>query len=123
MKLGISLRAFLISFLFCSFVFAFCDDGTILHRAAMLNDKQLLEQSISNFDIDLDAQDIRGMTALHMAVFWNHVECALLLLEFGSDVAIKDIKNQTAIEIAREMKHLYLCDILLKYETKEEAAD
>jgi len=51
---------------------------------------------------DLNARNKYGLTPLHKAANWGHVDVARLLLEHGADPTVKDKHGMTPLGLARE---------------------
>ncbi|KAH7925511.1 hypothetical protein BV22DRAFT_1010998 [Leucogyrophana mollusca] len=67
---------------------------TLLHLAAFLGFEVLTEFLIDH-EIDLDARDRNGYTALHFAVTSRSSRCAKLLVEAGADLEIVNVLGKT----------------------------
>jgi hypothetical protein len=76
---------------------------TLLHLSALLGFHRLLARILSmSTEIDLDARDANGFTALHFAALSGRLACARLLLEAGADVEVVECGGRTARELAKE---------------------
>ena len=53
-------------------------------------------------DIDVDAQDAEGLTALMHAVMKDDIDWVRALLDLGADVTLRDLKGKSASNHARE---------------------
>ena len=51
--------------------------------------------------VNLEIQDARGDTALHVAAMCNRIECGILLAEGGASVRTKNNSFQTPLDVAR----------------------
>lgn len=72
---------------------------TLLHLAAFLNFPSLVEFLVVH-QIDIDARDKNGYTALAMAAMKGHAECARLLVQAGADKEIVTALGKTPAELA-----------------------
>lgn len=72
---------------------------TLLHLAASLGFSSLVEFLIQR-DINIDAQDINGYTALHFAVLHRSQCCARQIINAGADKSICNKMGYTALELA-----------------------
>ena len=72
---------------------------TLLHLAASSGFSSLVEFLIQR-DIDIDAQDINGYTALHFAVLYRSQCCARQIINAGADKSICNKMGYTALELA-----------------------
>ncbi|KAF9241585.1 hypothetical protein BU15DRAFT_87168 [Melanogaster broomeanus] len=88
---------------------------TLLHLAAFLKFASLTEFLIAH-DIDLDARDRNGYTALHCAVLVQSKECAKLIVDAGADMEIVNVLGKTPQEIASAD---FFEDILDRYQTSD----
>jgi len=78
---------------------------TILIIAAKVNSKmKLFEAIISLFkhNLELDAQDINGATALHYAALYGNLEKVKALVGAGANIKIRDIKGLTPLDWAHK---------------------
>ena len=62
--------------------------------------------------IDLNAQDDRGATALHIAAFRGEVEIAEYLISEGADTTITNIDGLTALQTAEYVRHSTMVTVL-----------
>ena len=72
---------------------------TLLHLATFLGFASVVEFLIGH-DIDMDARDRNGFTALHFAALGKSSACARLLIEGGAALDIVNALDQTPAEIA-----------------------
>jgi len=72
---------------------------TLLHFAAFLKYSALVSFLIGH-EVDKDARDRNGHTALHLASLVGAQNCVAVLLEAGADVEIVNIEGKTAQELA-----------------------
>ncbi|KAI0093112.1 hypothetical protein BDY19DRAFT_922042 [Irpex rosettiformis] len=72
---------------------------TLLHLATFLGFTGVVEFLIEH-DIDMDARDRNGFTALHFAALGKSAPCAQLLIEGGAALDIVNALGQTPAEIA-----------------------
>lgn len=72
---------------------------TMLHLAAMLGFSDLI-RTLIRYDIDLDARDRNGYTALHYATLAKSKECAKLLIDSGADLEVVNALGKTPQEQA-----------------------
>ena len=77
--------------------------NTLLMKKAMDNDleyvRALLMPGLKEW-LDIDLQNMKGYTALHLAVLCNHVEMVQLLLDGGADHSIRAHDNSTPAILA-----------------------
>lgn len=88
---------------------------TALIHAAEKGQLECMELLLSNWYIEIDAQDNQGMTALMYAVQNNHSSCLDLLLTKDVDVGKKSIHGKNAIDVARERGDEEVASILEQY--------
>jgi hypothetical protein len=72
---------------------------TLLHFAAFLKYPRLVSFLIEH-EVDKDARDHNGHTALHLASLVGAQGCAAVLLDAGADVEIVNVEGKTAQEMA-----------------------
>ncbi|THH29855.1 hypothetical protein EUX98_g4324 [Antrodiella citrinella] len=73
---------------------------TLLHLAARLNFIKVT-QFLLDHEIDVDARDRSGCTALHHAAMMSSTECARLLIEAGAALDVVDARGKTPAEVAQ----------------------
>lgn len=72
---------------------------TLLHFATILGFPHLI-QFLLKHDIDIDARDNNGCTALLFAALLQNAECAELLMQAGADAEIVDAHGKKPSEVA-----------------------
>src|SRR6266566_923194 len=72
---------------------------TLLHFAAFLKYPTLVSFLIEH-EVDKDARDHNGHTALHLASLVGAQDCAAVLLVAGADVEIVNVEGKTPQELA-----------------------
>ena len=73
---------------------------------AVANDNNAEVERLIKAGANLDAQDINGNTALHLAVLDNNSNIIIKLLKEGADVNAKDINGSTALHLAAKSGHI-----------------
>ncbi len=96
------------------------DGGTILQLAsgAWGANRGLLQKILSDKNIDVNAADTYGSTALHSAVRSYQVENARILLEHGADPHITDTYGSSATFMADDIRKLSMKQLFEEYEEK-----
>ncbi|KAG9353406.1 hypothetical protein JZ751_018001 [Albula glossodonta] len=87
---------------------------TALHLAVLLADRtslHMVDFLVSNSN-HLDAQTVRGNTALHYCCLHNKTECLKLLLRAKANTHIKNEVGETSLDVARRLKHTH-CEELI----------
>jgi hypothetical protein len=83
--------------------FTFGDGGTILHRAAGVGRTKIVRHILRRFpELDIDAQDDNGSTALHYAALTGHKKMIYLLIRNGARRDTKNKYGKTAADCYRE---------------------
>uniref|UniRef100_A0A671NE32 Arf-GAP with SH3 domain, ANK repeat and PH domain-containing protein 2-like n=1 Tax=Sinocyclocheilus anshuiensis TaxID=1608454 RepID=A0A671NE32_9TELE len=87
---------------------------TALHLAVLLSDRTSLHVADFLFHNcnNLDAQTVKGNTALHYCCQHNKTECLKLLLRAKANTHIKNDNGETGLDMARRLKHM-LCEELI----------
>ena len=87
---------------------------TALHLVVQEGHADVVVTRLKRSGANLDAQDINGKTALHIAVLGNHSEIADTLIKEGADVDAKDKYGRTALHLAVLGNHSEIADTLIK---------
>lgn len=74
---------------------------TTLHWAAHMGHKKIAQGLIEDDSVDINHKDKNGCTPLHWAAACGFLDVVKLLLEAGSDKAIKSNKNKSASDMAK----------------------
>ncbi|KAK3512655.1 hypothetical protein QTP70_020891, partial [Hemibagrus guttatus] len=88
---------------------------TALHLAVLLADRtslHMVDFLVHNCN-NLDAQTVRGNSAMHYCCLQNKTECLKLLLKAKANTHIKNENGETALDIARRLKHTH-CEELIQ---------
>ena len=78
------------------------DNRTSLHLAAMKGHTSILASLIQHLpdESNLDIEDICGMTPLHCAVLSCHLQCVVVLLEFGASITAVSSAGLSCLHMA-----------------------
>ena len=96
---------------------------TMLHRLAIFD-------YVLNFDlalvlddsrVDIDKQDLHGMTALHYAVCENNIRYAKQLLNAGIDFTLQNIDGQSSLNIALQEGYSEMEELLRSWGAQTES--
>ncbi|KAL4640084.1 ankyrin repeat domain-containing protein 22 [Arapaima gigas] len=91
---------------------------TVLDSLMIILEKQrrtvTLMRLILNSNVDIDAVDYEGNTALHYACQRKSDHLIRLLLEKNADMSIKNRDNETPLDIAKRLKFRKTVNILKK---------
>ncbi len=91
------------------------DGNTLYHLAAKANDISLLKR-LASFDIDVNARNDEGMTALHQAAMKaKDDEIMKYLISIGADKNAKTAFEETAYDLAGENELLQDKNVELKF--------
>jgi uncharacterized protein len=95
------------------------EDGTLLHHAAMTNERATVTELLLDKGALVDSRDTEDNTPLHRAVLANHVEVAKLLVEYGADVNASNVfgerPSQYRNALEGEMYHAMRVPARLKH--------
>lgn len=83
-----------------------CNGQTLLHLAAFLGFSSLVGFLVRH-DVDLDARDRNGFTALHFSVLSRSEQCIRTLLEAGADREIVNALGEIPGELSTEFDELF----------------
>jgi len=72
---------------------------TLLHAIAK-NRTHLVKNILVNIEVDINYQDIKGLTALMIAAALGHIKILEILLQHGAKTDIKNYNNETAYDLA-----------------------
>jgi hypothetical protein len=84
-------------------------------------EKEIVEflNTLKKDEVNLDAKDVDGVTALHAAVFNGFYKTVELLLKKGANPNIKNLQGKTPIFLAEKRKHEKIVKLLKKYGAKK----
>ena len=74
--------------------------------------KEVVGLLLGTADLDLDARDDRGSTALIVAAYTGQTEVVRMLLQKGADVSMRSSTYGTALECATKEKRTAIVDLL-----------
>lgn len=83
-----------------------------LINAASKNRTHLVKNILANIDVDLDYQNIDGMTALMLAARNGNTDSVEILLNNNANTLIKNYKNETAYDVAMSKNQLKAAALL-----------
>ena len=88
---------------------------TALMLAALLGYVEIVGRLLDYPGVEIDLQDVNGMTALYLAAKYDHVQIVELLLRSGARVDIGDYRvGRTALRVAAERDHEEIVRLLQK---------
>ena len=91
---------------------------TPLHRAALMGDRDVVEQHISE-GADMNAFDSDGKTAMHYAAERGRLAVVKLLLNMQARYDIKTQNKETAADMARSNGHDEIAGLLDRHARKQ----
>jgi hypothetical protein len=86
------------------------------------NDRANVERLLDR-GADINAQNVHGMTPLHISILWNVPDITMLLLERGADVSKRDRSGSTPLHLAANKGIIKVINALLKKGADIDAAD
>lgn len=96
---------------------------TALHWAAALGKKSIVKLILAG-DADINAQDCRGLTPLHVVAKNGNADAARLLLEAGAKTELKDrVFGRTPLHFAVHKKHKSVAHLLIEHGADVNATD
>ena len=81
-------------------------------HAIYKNDKKIVKLLLSNANVDINLQNLKGKTALMIAVEEKHIELVKLLLDSEANVNLKDNDGKTALMLAIEKNYAEIIELL-----------
>lgn len=91
------------------------DGRTVLHKAVIANDLEVIEKLIASKKVDLHIKDKQGRTALHHTQWRGNTKIARLLIATGAHVNEPDGAGYTLLNYAAILGHLNLVQVLISY--------
>ena len=88
-------------------------DKLVLHMAVKRNNYLCIAVLIKYMNADIDIEDEKGCTALHIAADLNHYDCLEMLLEYNPDKEKKCEYNMTPLMYATSKGHIQCMKLLL----------
>ena len=99
-------------------------DRTALMLAARLGHLEMIQTLLKHPNIDINLQDLNGMTALYLAVRENHYKIAQELLDAGAGIDIVDFHaGRSPLRCAAERDLDEMVDLLLGYDANPDLKD
>ena len=89
---------------------------TVLHMAASRNLPFVVDFLVKKTNIQINAKEQSGDTALHKAARFNGLKIAQILLKKGASFTIKNKWNDTPLDQAREQGHSKMVRLLKSYQ-------
>jgi ankyrin repeat protein len=89
------------------------NNTTALHEACLIGFKEGVELLIQHPDIDVNAVDNRGQTAIHFATQSNKVECLKILLSAGARIDLFSNQGRLPIHTAIQFGFQHCVSLLL----------
>jgi ankyrin repeat protein len=86
---------------------------TPLHIAALYGYNECVSELLKAGDVDMEATDDDGMTALHHAANLSKAECVRILVEKGAKTTAKDLEGKTPFDYVARRFNAPACALLL----------
>jgi ankyrin repeat protein len=91
-----------------------CDGRTLLHYFSIMGNEKIID-CLTFLDVNVDAQDKDGNTALHLAIKENHKNIVEELVNNGGvDISLKNNENKTPLQVAVEYSRENIANLLLE---------
>lgn len=90
------------------------NQDTPLHTSVRFENLEISKHLINYTNINIDAQNKSGWTALHFASFYDDLDSVKLLIESGAKLGLVNKSGLTAYGEARERGHIRILDYLKK---------
>lgn len=91
------------------------DGRTILHKAVIADDIEVIEKLVSSKKVDLHIKDKQGRNALHHTQWKGNAKIARLLIASGAKFNEPDGAGFTILNYAAILGHLTLVQVLISY--------
>ena len=78
---------------------------------------RMITQMLIDKNIDVNAIDTLGRTALHYAAWGDQTDVVFLLLKAGADSTLKDTSKSTAEQVARELGYHDTANLIVDFNT------
>lgn len=98
------------------------ENGVLPRKAAEINNARAIGV-FKEFQIDLNQQDEWGNTALHVAVYENHLETVDALIGNAADLNIQDKLGETPLHVAVRRGHTQCAMLLIQAGARLDLAD
>lgn len=99
-------------------------DRTIIHNAAVYGRTEILKILFENsIDVDINAQDIRGQTALHIAASLDYSSAIKILFANNARTSILNSVKQSPLDIAKHGGKLSALSLLTELRKQESERD
>ncbi len=85
---------------------------TPLHRAAFENRIDVVNLLLGQADVEINAVDDQGATALHHAASQGNSGIAVMLIEHGANTGFSDAEGRTPADYASERGHMRLLQLM-----------
>ncbi len=87
---------------------------TPLHDAAQFGHKQVIERLLNVKNLDIDATDKQGMTALHLAISRGYEEICKYLIDNGASINTATKERRTCLHLAVDAGHTDIVSLVIQ---------
>ena len=94
--------------------------GRMAQQVRTLNYSLAVKRSLLSYGADVNSVNLRGESALHLAVCDGHSSLSRLLLESDADITLKDRNGLAPLSIAAECGLQELVKVLLEYDLQRQ---
>jgi len=87
---------------------------TALHVATQFGHKKIIERLLSTKNLDIDATDQQGMTALHIAISRGYEDVCRYLINNGASINISTKQGRTCLHLAANAGSTDIVDLVIQ---------
>ncbi len=87
---------------------------TPLHVAAQFGHIQVMERLLNMKNLDFDATDKQGMTALHLAISRGYEDICKYLIDNGASINIATKEGRTCLHLAADAGHTDILSLVIQ---------
>ena len=88
--------------------------ATALQFAAQFGHKKIIERLLTTKNLDVDAADHQGMTALHLAISRGYKDICRYLIDNGASIDISTKQGHTCLHLATNAGSTDIVDLVIK---------
>ena len=87
---------------------------TALHVATQFGHKKIIERLLSTKNLDIDATDYQGTTAIHIAISRGYEDICRYLINDGASINISTKQGHTCLHLAANVGSMDIVDLVIQ---------